>query len=64
MARSSDEADPLLSTGKAAKVLGVDTGTIRRYIALGELEAHRLPSGVYRIRRSAVLALLKKDREP
>jgi excisionase family DNA binding protein len=59
-ANSPDEGDPLITTGQAARLLNVDPGTIRRYIRLGDLEAARLPSGVYRIRRSAVLRLLER----
>jgi excisionase family DNA binding protein len=50
--------DPLLDVAAAAQRLGVDETTIRRYIRNGHLQASTLPGGRYRIRESAIDAML------
>jgi len=47
-----------LTVNEAAARLRVSSRTIRRWIASGELEAFRLPSGVLRIPETAVQAIL------
>lgn len=48
----------LLTTGQVAAAFNVTPQTIRRWCESGELRAIRLPSGVWRVRRSDVDALL------
>ena len=49
-----------LTTGEAAKLLGVNPVTIIRYTATGKLPVVRLPSGHRRIPREAVEKLLRE----
>ena len=49
---------PLLSTGVAAKALGVNPATLRRWVELGLIPAVTLPSGVLRFRADDVAAAL------
>jgi excisionase family DNA binding protein len=51
----------LLRVTDAAKMLEVDPSTIRRWINLGLLDAVKLPSGQYRIRREDVDKLLRRQ---
>jgi excisionase family DNA binding protein len=51
-------ADELLTTGQVADLLNVHAQTVRRWIENGNLRAIRLPSGVWRVRRSDLDALL------
>lgn len=53
-------APNLLSPGAAANVLGVNTSTIARYLDLGLLEGHTLPSGQRRITAESLEAVLSK----
>lgn len=41
-------------------MLGVGRDAVRRYIDAGELQAVKLPSGHYRVRKSSVLRLLER----
>lgn len=50
--------DELLTTGQVADLLSVTPQTIRRWCESGHLRAIRLPSGVWRVRRSDIDALL------
>ena len=43
--------------GEAAEILGVTTQTVRRYIAMGQLDATKTVGGHRRIERQAVEAL-------
>jgi excisionase family DNA binding protein len=38
-----------LTTGQVARLLGVSRSTVARHIDAGNLEAHRLPKGHWRI---------------
>lgn len=63
-ARSHERyAGRMLSTRKAATVLGVHERTVRRYIALGLLPYQRLPGGHYRIAEPEILNLLERGAE-
>ena len=53
----------LLSTGQAAKLLGVHRSTVLRYIEEGKLRAQVLPGGQHRVRREDVEALLRSRDE-
>jgi excisionase family DNA binding protein len=55
-------SDRLLRVCEAAERLGVDESTVRRYIRDGHLEASTLPGGAYRIRGSAIDALMDARR--
>lgn len=55
--------DRMMSTGKAAKVLGVCVKTVRRYIQDGDLPAEKLPKGHYRLRPEDVAALMSEDKK-
>lgn len=48
----------LLTTGQVASLLNVHPQTVRRWIDTGRLPALRLPSGVWRVRRDDLDALL------
>ena len=50
----------LLRVKDAAKMLEVDPSTLRRWINLGLIDAVKLPSGQYRIRREDVEGLLRR----
>jgi excisionase family DNA binding protein len=52
-----------ISTGKAAKRLGVGVKTVLRYIQAGDLPAEKLPGGHYRIKDHDVEALMSEDRK-
>lgn len=52
-----------MSTGKAAKALGVCVKTVRRYILEGDLPAEKLPKGHYRIKDTDVEAMLSEDQK-
>ena len=47
----------IITTGEAARLLGVTIPTMRRYAAAGRLPYTRLPTGHYRFLRLDVLAL-------
>lgn len=47
-------SDQLLSVGQAAQLLGVGVDTVHRYLDLGILEGHRLPTGHRRITLESV----------
>jgi excisionase family DNA binding protein len=49
----------LISIREAARRLGVDETTMRRYVDRGLLRAVRLPSGVRRVRREDVEAFAR-----
>ena len=51
-------SEELLTTGQVAALLNLHPQTIRRWIDSGQNRAIRLPSGVWRIRRSDVDSLL------
>jgi excisionase family DNA binding protein len=53
--------DEWLTTGQAAEMLGVSRSTVVRYIEAGTLEARRLPSGHWRIHRTAAEKLLRSE---
>jgi excisionase family DNA binding protein len=56
--------EELLRVVEAAELLKVSRGTIIRWIRLGQLPAIRLPSGTYRVPKSAIdklLAQLQQD---
>ena len=46
--------EQLLSVGQAAQLLGVGVDTVHRYLDLGILEGHRLPTGHRRITLESV----------
>jgi excisionase family DNA binding protein len=57
------EEGELLSTTQAARILSVDRHTVVRWITQHQLDAIRLPSGVYRIRRADIRKMLERGRE-
>lgn len=54
--------DELLSTGKAAKALGVSINTVRRWRRAGMLPYAQLPNGHYRYPRAALEQILRDRR--
>lgn len=54
----TDQDKERISLQVAAKILGVSTKTVRRYIADGSLPAERLQERLLRVRRGDVEALL------
>ena len=46
-----------LSAGQAARILGVSTDTIGRYLEAGVIEGHRTPGGHARLLRASVEAV-------
>ncbi len=57
-------ADEWITTGEAAKLLGVSRATIVRYVNAGILEARTLPSGNRRIRRADAERLAQEADKP
>ena len=55
---TANHTDEILTTGQVAREWHVSPRTIQRYIRDGHLKATRLPSGVFRIRRSDAEAAL------
>ena len=53
-------ADEWLTTGQAARLLGVSRSTVVRHIDAGNLEAFRLPGGHWRIHRATVENLRRR----
>lgn len=51
--------DPLLSMREAAEMLGKNPTTISRWCSEGVMPYIRLPSGLYRVRRSHVMHILE-----
>jgi excisionase family DNA binding protein len=47
--------------GEAAKIIGVDPGTIRRWIALGHLNGIRTPGNRWLVERSSVESLIAES---
>lgn len=56
--------DYLLRTRDVARMLGVDTRTVRRYVQDGLLEVTSLPGGQFRFLRADVEDMLKKAGKP
>lgn len=57
--------DPeFLSAGHACRVLDISVRTLDKYIASGLVEAYKLPSGHWRIRRVSLLTLLSPPKTP
>lgn len=57
-------ADPWLSSGEAAALVGVDRRTLRSWEDQGLITAHQTPGGHRRYRKSEVEALLELVRRP
>jgi excisionase family DNA binding protein len=53
-------SDPYITTGQAAKLLGVHLRSVVNYIERGEIDSASTPGGHRRIRTSDVLALAAK----
>lgn len=51
----------LLTVMQFAAVLQVSVRTVKRWIASGELQSHKLPKGAVRIQRSELFKLLGLD---
>lgn len=62
--RSQEDADPLVTMAWIAGVFRVDRKTVSRWCKAGRLAAIRTPGGHWRVRRSAVEALLHKGETP
>jgi predicted DNA-binding transcriptional regulator AlpA len=56
---ATHKEDPLLNLSEAARRIGKAQPTIRRWITEGLLKAHRLPSGLFAVRESAVNDILR-----
>ena len=52
--RMAQTATPLIRTGEAARRLGVDPSTLRRWATDGLIKAVRTPSGEYRFRPAEI----------
>lgn len=57
--RDDMEFDAPLTLTDAADIMGVSVRTIGRYIADGWIGAVRMPNGRFRVRRSAVMAVVE-----
>lgn len=55
--------DRLLKAGEVAKLFGVSTVTVKRWVAAGRLASTFTPGGHRRFRESEVKALLAAQRE-
>jgi excisionase family DNA binding protein len=60
MPQTPERPEELITTGVAARMLGVKTDAIRSYINSGALVAIKLPSGHYRVSRASVERLLAR----
>tara|TARA_R110002126_G_scaffold48343_2_gene134689 strand:- start:33 stop:230 length:198 start_codon:yes stop_codon:yes gene_type:complete len=49
----------IITPGEAAKILGVSTDTVGRYLDLGIIEGHRTPSGQRRVNRDSVESVIR-----
>jgi len=49
----------LMKPGEVAKMFGVHTKTVRRWVDSGHLKVIRLPGGQFRYRRDEVVALIE-----
>jgi excisionase family DNA binding protein len=56
-------SEDLLRTEQVAKLLNTSAATVRNWIRLGLIEAVRLPSGQYRIRREDVEKMLRRQQD-
>jgi excisionase family DNA binding protein len=54
-------SEELLRTEQVAKLLNTSPATVRNWIRLGLIEAVRLPSGQYRVRREDLDKLLRRE---
>jgi len=61
MMTDTDRGDELLSPGEAARLLGVDTSTLRRWAEAGKITARVTEGGHRRFRRADVEALAKGE---
>ena len=52
--RMAQNASTLIRTGEAARRLGVDASTLRRWASTGLIKAVRTPSGEYRFRPAEI----------
>jgi excisionase family DNA binding protein len=49
----------IITPGEAAKILGVSTDTVGRYLDLGIIEGHRTPGGQRRVNRDSVESVIR-----
>lgn len=56
-AQNTQSDDRSMTTGQAAKALGVSTGTIRNYVKRGQLDGWQLPGGSMRVPAHQVEAI-------
>lgn len=56
--RAANKSDPILTTSKAARLLGVAVSTAQLWMESGALESWKTPGGHRRVRLSAVTRLL------
>jgi excisionase family DNA binding protein len=54
----------IITPGEAAKILGVSTDTVGRYLDLGIIEGHRTPGGQRRVNRDSVEAITRTRVSP
>jgi excisionase family DNA binding protein len=48
----------MITPGEAAKILGVSTDTVGRYLDRGIIEGHRTPGGQRRVNRDSVESVI------
>lgn len=61
MTTRAENDDPILTTREAAQMLGVAVSTAQAWMEGGALPTWKTPGGHRRVRRSAVLQLLRQD---
>ena len=49
----------IITPGEAAKILGVSTDTVGRYLDLGIIEGQRTPGGHRRVNRDSVESVIR-----
>jgi excisionase family DNA binding protein len=49
----------IITPGEAAKILGVSTDTVGRYLDLGIIQGHRTPGGQRRVNRDSVESVIR-----
>jgi len=53
----------MISTGEAARMLGVSSETVRRWIKRGHIHATQMPSGQSRINKQSIIEMQNRGNQ-